>query len=93
MSPGLITSSCQLNLQHSHEPRCWEHLPRDACHLVGTIMPKRKCTECGGEMERMNDTMGKPITVTPPDSDRPVPAELWICHGCQSAVFLLAPDA
>lgn len=35
-----------------------------------------------------NDQMDKTVTIITPDSDKPVPAEFWICHHCETACFV-----
>lgn len=52
-----------------------------------TEMPRRKCPLRAADMEFQNDQMDKPVTITIPDPERTVPAELWICDRCQTACF------
>ena len=53
------------------------------------ITGERKCDQCGREMVCMNEKFSRPVVVTPPRSDKSVPAELWVCGHCKTAVFVV----
>jgi hypothetical protein len=53
------------------------------------ITGERKCGQCGGEMVCMNEEFSRLVVVTPPHSDKSVPAELWVCGRCKTAVFVV----
>ena len=41
-------------------------------------------------MDYMNEKFSRPVIVTPPHSGKSVPAELWVCGHCKTAVFVVS---